>query len=126
MGLADYGGASNLLECVPTYIHKVRILLVCEMRAYMSRATLCTVNNHRLPLALRLLNCCGSLCVASFVTFTSVARPQVPSLNAANVYMMNRTAGVWAALGNTTRAAQLAQWAQQLQVGEPLSVGIDP
>jgi hypothetical protein len=40
--------------------------------------------------------------------------------------MMNRTAGVWAALGNTTRAAQLAQWAQQLQVGEPLSVGIDP
>jgi hypothetical protein len=54
--LADYGGASNLLECVPTYIHAV------------------------------------------------------PSLNAANVRMLNRTAEIWAALGNASRAeALLAQ-----------------
>lgn len=59
-GLADYGLAYNLLECVPTYIHKV------------------------------------------------------PSLNAANVFMMNRTAALWAAAGNLTRAAYLQQQAAAL------------
>lgn len=59
-GLADYGGASNLLECVPSYIHAV------------------------------------------------------PALNAANVQMLNRTAAVWAALGNATRAAELLAYASSL------------
>lgn len=58
--LADYGGASNLLECVPTYIHRV------------------------------------------------------PSLNAANVAMMTRAAGIWSALGNSTRAAELTARASAL------------
>ena len=52
-GLADYGDTSNLLECVPTYMHAV------------------------------------------------------PALNAANIYMLNRTADIWRALGNESRAAAL-------------------
>ena len=59
-GLADYGGASNLLECVPTYIHAV------------------------------------------------------PSLNAANVGMLNRTAAIWLALGNASRAEELLSLAAAL------------
>jgi hypothetical protein len=58
--LADYGGASNLLECVPTYLHAV------------------------------------------------------PALNAANVWMMNSTAAIWRALGNTTRADELSAAAEAL------------
>ena len=38
----------------------------------------------------------------------------VPALNAANVQMLNRTAAVWAALGNATRAAELLAYASSL------------
>jgi hypothetical protein len=51
--LADYGGAENLLECVPTYIH------------------------------------------------------EVPSFNAANVWMMSRVAAIHEAEGNHSRAEEL-------------------
>ncbi len=58
--LADYGKASNLLECVPTYIH------------------------------------------------------EVPSFNAANVWMMRRVVAIQAAEGNPARAAELRADAARL------------
>jgi len=58
--LADYGGAQNLLECVPTYIH------------------------------------------------------EVPSFNAADVWMMRRTAQIQESEGNAARAEQLRADAEKL------------
>jgi hypothetical protein len=58
--LADYGGAGNLLECVPTYIH------------------------------------------------------EVPSFNAANVWMMRRVAEIQAAAGHPARAGELRAEADRL------------
>jgi|EP01043_Picozoa_sp_COSAG02_P020712 hypothetical protein len=42
-GLADYGGANNLLECVPTYIHKVASLNAAN--AWMMRQTAALTSN---------------------------------------------------------------------------------
>lgn len=42
--LVDYGGASNLLECVPTYIHKVPSLNAANV--WMMREAAALVENH--------------------------------------------------------------------------------
>ena len=50
--LADYGGASNLLECVPTYVHKVPALNAAN--AWMMREVAAVVNATNASYAMRL------------------------------------------------------------------------